>query len=109
MSENGGQRAGVRSRRSEDRCQQSDIKGREMVTERIKSAKDLRVYKKAYALAMEIFNISKRWPAEEKFSLTDQIRRSSRSTCGSLREAWAKRRYEAHLPQRCKSRECHRS
>ena len=68
-----------------------------MVKERIKSAKELRVYKKAYALAMEIFNISKRWPAEEKFSLTDQIRRSSRSTCGNLREAWAKRRYEAHF------------
>ena len=67
------------------------------MSERIKSAKDLRVYKKAYALAMEIFNISKQWPAEEKFSLTDQIRRSSRSTCGNLREAWAKRRYEAHF------------
>jgi four helix bundle protein len=63
----------------------------------IKSAKDLRVYKRAYALAMEIFNISKRWPSEEKYSLTDQIRRSSRSVCSNLREAWAKRRYEAHF------------
>jgi len=58
---------------------------------------DLRVYKKAYALAMEIFNISKTWPHEEKYSLTDQIRRSSRSVCTNLREAWAKRRYEAHF------------
>ena len=66
-------------------------------TKQIKSAKDLKVYKKAYALAMEIFNISKRWPAEEKYSLTDQIRRSSRSVCSNLREAWAKRRYEAHF------------
>jgi len=64
---------------------------------RINSAKDLRVYKKAYALAMEIFHISKRWPSEEKYSLTDQIRRSSRSVCSNMREAWAKRRYEAHF------------
>jgi four helix bundle protein len=56
-----------------------------METKQIKSAKDLRVYKKAYALAMEIFNISKRWPAEEKFSLTDQIRRSTRSVCSNLK------------------------
>jgi len=63
----------------------------------INSAKDLRVYKKAYALAMEIFHISKQWPAEEKYALTGQIRRSSRSVCPNLREAWAKRRYEAHF------------
>ena len=68
-----------------------------METKRIMSAKDLRVYQKAYGLAMEIFNISKRWPSEEKFSLTDQIRRSSRSVCANLREAWSKRRYEAHF------------
>ena len=64
---------------------------------RLRSAKDLKVYQKAYELAMEIFNTSKQWPAEEKFSLTDQIRRSSRSVCSNLREAWAKRRYEAHF------------
>lgn len=68
-----------------------------MVTERINSAKDLRVYQKAYALAMEIFTLSKSWPTEEKFSLTDQIRRSSRSVCANLREAWAKRKYQAHF------------
>ena len=45
----------------------------------IKSAKDLKVYKLAYELAMEIFEVSKAWPAEERYSLTDQIRRSSRS------------------------------
>jgi four helix bundle protein len=49
-----------------------------METELIKSAKDLRVYQKAYSLAMEIFECSKRWPSEEKYSLTDQIRRSSK-------------------------------
>jgi len=64
---------------------------------RIGSAKDLKVYKKAYTLAMEIFQISKNWPPEERYSLTDQIRRSSRSVCANLREAWAKRRYEAHF------------
>jgi four helix bundle protein len=63
----------------------------------IKSAKDLLVYKKAYALAMEIYKLSKSWPPEEKYSLTDQIRRSSRSVCANLREAWSKRRYEAHF------------
>jgi four helix bundle protein len=63
----------------------------------INSAKDLDVYKKAYALSMEIFHLSKTWPAEEKYSLTDQIRRSSRSVCTNLREAWSKRRYEAHF------------
>ena len=64
---------------------------------KIKSAKDLKVYKKAYSLAMEIYRLSKSWPSEEKYSLTDQIRRASRSVCSNLREAWSKRRYEAHF------------
>jgi 23S rRNA-intervening sequence protein len=63
----------------------------------IKSAKDLIVYQKAYALAMEIFEASGSFPAEERYSLVDQIRRSSRSVCTNLREAWAKRKYEAHF------------
>jgi len=63
----------------------------------IKSAKDLEVYKKGYLLAMEVFQLSKSFPSEEKFALTSQIRRSSRSICLNLREAWAKRRYEAHF------------
>src|SRR5438876_11557130 len=46
---------------------------------------------------MEIFAVSKDFPAEEKYSLIGQIRRSSRSVCSNLREAWAKRRYEAHF------------
>ena len=50
----------------------------------IKSATDLIVYQKAYVLAMEIFRLSKGWPPEEKYSLTDQIRRSSRSVCANL-------------------------
>jgi four helix bundle protein len=63
----------------------------------IRSAKDLVVYQKAYHLAMEVFGMSKGWPAEEKYSLRDQIRRSSRSVCANLREAWSKRRHEAHF------------
>ena len=63
----------------------------------INSAKDLDVYRLAYELAMETFELSKRFPPEEKFALTTQIRRSSRSVCLNLREAWAKRRYEAHF------------
>lgn len=63
----------------------------------INSAKDLNVYKKAYSFSMTVSRESKNWPAEERYSLTDQIRRSSRSVCANLREAWAKRRYEAHF------------
>ena len=63
----------------------------------IESAKDLDVYKLAHEFAMEIFEITKRFPSEEKYALTSQIRRSSRSVCLNLREAWAKRRYAAHF------------
>jgi len=63
----------------------------------INSAKDLEVYKKAFQLSMEIYEQSKSFPQEEKYALTSQIRRSSRSVCLNLREAWAKRRYEAHF------------
>jgi four helix bundle protein len=51
----------------------------------------------SYALAMRIFELTKSFPAEEKFALISQIRRSARSVCLNLREAWAKRRYEAHF------------
>lgn len=64
---------------------------------RIDSAKDLEVYKRAYALAMEIYFQSKKFPQDERYAMIDQIRRSSRSVCMNLREAWAKRRYEAHF------------
>ena len=63
----------------------------------VRSAKELTVYQKAYALSMEIFKASCGFPAEERYALTGQIRRSSRSVCMNLREAWAKRRYEAHF------------
>ena len=59
----------------------------------INSFKDLIVYQKAYKLAMEIFELTKAFPKEEKYSLTDQIRRSSRSVTSCIAESWAKRRY----------------
>ena len=55
------------------------------------------MHKAAYDLAMKIFELSRRFPIEEKFALTSQIRRSSRSVRLNLREAWAKRQYEAHF------------
>jgi four helix bundle protein len=60
------------------------------------SFRSLLVYKKAFALAMEIFHLTKRFPQEEKFSLTDQIRRSSRSVCSNIGEAYRKRQYPKH-------------
>src|SRR6476646_2304941 len=63
----------------------------------INSAKELKVYEAAHDLAMKIFEVSKRFPIDERYALTSQIRRSSRSVCLNLREAWAKRRYEAHF------------
>jgi len=63
----------------------------------VQSAKELEVYQIAYALSMKVFNASKSFPPEERWALTGQIRRSSRSVCLNLREAWAKRRYEAHF------------
>jgi four helix bundle protein len=66
-----------------------------MNKEAIKDHKDLEVYKMAFDTAMKIFEVSKKFPVEERYSLTDQIRRSSRSVCANFAEAWRKRRYEA--------------
>jgi four helix bundle protein len=63
--------------------------------EKILSHCDLVVYRKALDAAMELFELSKRFPKEEAYALTDQIRRCSRSVCANLAEAWRKRRYEA--------------
>ena len=60
----------------------------------IKTIKDLDVYRLAYSLAMDIFKLSVRFPKEEVYSLTDQIRRSSRSVAINIREGYAKRKYE---------------
>ncbi|RAM50044.1 MAG: four helix bundle protein [Hapalosiphonaceae cyanobacterium JJU2] len=66
-----------------------------MVKELIRKHQDLEIYKMAFDTAMQIFELSKKFPVEERYSLTDQIRRSSRSVCANLAEAWRKRRYEA--------------
>jgi four helix bundle protein len=65
------------------------------VTAKIRSHRELDVFTKAFDVAMTIFELSKGFPKEETYSLTDQIRRSSRSVCANLAEAWRKRRYEA--------------
>ncbi len=61
------------------------------------SFKDLTVYKKAFSLAMEIFEITKKFPVEEKYELTDQIRRSSRAVCRAIGEGYRKRQYPRHF------------
>src|ERR1041384_5674457 len=65
------------------------------MSQKIRSHCDLQVYQKAMGCAMDLFELSKSFPKEEVYSLTDQIRRSSRSVCANLAEAWRKRRYEA--------------
>jgi four helix bundle protein len=65
------------------------------VKKKVKTHCDLEVYRKAFEAAMRIFELSKKFSQEEKYSLTDQIRRASRSVCSNLAEAWRKRRYEA--------------
>jgi hypothetical protein len=83
-----GHRSQVRDQRPKVRSQQKErpiVGGQNM---QINSAKDLEVYKKGYRLAMRVFELSKKFPAEEKYALTGQIRRSSRSICLNLREAW---------------------
>ena len=58
---------------------------------------ELRIYRKAFDASKRIFLLSLGWPKEERFSLTDQIRRSTRSVCANMAEAWRKRRYPAHF------------
>ena len=63
----------------------------------VKNFKETRVYKLAFEVAMEIFEITKSFPKEETYSLTDQIRRASRSVCANIAEAYRKRLYPAHF------------
>lgn len=59
--------------------------------------KELRTYQRAFEAAMQIFELSEGWPSNEKYALTDQIRRSSRSVCANIGEAWFKRQYPNHF------------
>ena len=63
----------------------------------VQDVSELQAFKMSYALAMPIFKLTQKFPTEEKYALTSQIRRSSRSVPLNLKEAWAKRRYEAHF------------
>lgn len=67
------------------------------MSEKVKHFKELRVYQRSVELQQDIFEITKTFPAEERYSLTDQIRRSSRSIGANLAEAWRKRSYPAHF------------
>jgi four helix bundle protein len=69
--------------------------------EKSKGHRDLIVYQKAFALAMKIFQITKKFPKEEMYSLVDQIRRSSRSVCSCIAEAYRKRQYTAYFVNKC--------
>jgi four helix bundle protein len=62
---------------------------------KIRHFRDLEVYRRAFAAAMEIYQITKDFPIDERYSLVDQIRRASRSVCANLAEGWRKRRYIA--------------
>jgi four helix bundle protein len=62
---------------------------------KIRHYRDLDVYQRAFAMAMKIYEITKAFPNEEKYSLVDQIRRSSRSVCSNIAEVWRKRKYPA--------------
>lgn len=63
----------------------------------IRSYRELRVYQNAFKAAMRIFELTKKFPVEERFSMVDQMRRSSRAVCSNMAEAWRKRRYPAHF------------
>jgi four helix bundle protein len=67
------------------------------ISEHIGSYGELRVYRTAFEAAMRIFEVTKTFPMEERFSLVDQVRRSSGSVCANIAEAWRKRRYAAHF------------
>ena len=79
-------------RREGENGEKGAISGRKAV---VRKHTDLEVYGRAFAVAMELFALSKNFPTEERYSLTDQMRRSSRSVCANLAEAWRKRRYPA--------------
>lgn len=67
------------------------------MTASVEDFDDLRVYRTAFRYSMAIFDLSDTWPKEERYALTDQIRRSSRAVCSNIAEAWSKQRYEAHF------------
>ena len=97
----GDQRGLEKARRAELQCEPWTFNGKEWVPgeaktrQQIRTHKDLEVFRLGYTLAMEVFHVSARFPKEERYSLTDQIRRSSRAVCSNIVEGFAKRRHEA--------------
>lgn len=77
-----------------------------MIMPTIKFHQDLQVYQKSFDTAMEIYQLSKIFPKEERYSLTDQIRRSSRSVSANISEAWGKRKYEKSFIAKLTDSEC---
>lgn len=73
---------------------------------KIQTHHDLEVFRKAFDTGMQVYGLSKRFPREELYSLTDQVRKSSRSVCANLAEAWRKRRYEAAFVSKLSDSEC---
>lgn len=93
----GGRRREGGGLRTDDGGRQTDDGGRTGMGDKIRSYRDLRVYQMSFSLQQQIFEKSKIFPKDELFSLTNQIRRSSRSIGANLAEAWQKRRYVAHF------------
>src|SRR5262249_5239728 len=84
-----------RAQSAERRAQSAERRAQKGVTTVVSDFRELRVYQLAFECAMRIFHLSKSWPHEERYSLTDQIRRASRSVCSNIAEGWRKRRYPA--------------
>src|SRR5262245_1512681 len=76
------------------------------MAKKIRTHRDLEVYGKAFEAAMSILESSRQFPREETYSLTSQIRKSARSVCSNLAEAWRKRRYEAAFISKLSDAEC---
>src|SRR5713101_4633111 len=72
----------------------------------IKHFRDLDVYQNALTTGLRIYELTKKFPGDERYSLIDQVRRSSRSVCTNIAEAWRKRRYEAHFVSKLSDAEC---
>jgi four helix bundle protein len=87
-------RVSGKQERRENGSNTKEVRSRRMPMSKYRGYRDLKVYQLSYRLALEIYEITKTFPIEEKYSLTDQVRRSSRSVPANISEAWKKRRYQ---------------
>lgn len=95
MSETARRRNGETVRNSEDKNESANRRIGESAKKPVRHFRDLEVYQNALAAGLRVYELTKRFPVEERYALTDQIRRSSRSVCANIAEGWRKRRYEA--------------